>query len=301
MAGISDAPFRSLAWRFGAGYAVAEMVAAGEGLWDTAKSRYRRAVADGVSPRAVQIAGGDPETVADAARRHADDGAEIIDINFGCPAKKVCRKAAGSQLLRDPDLVEAIVRAAVAQVDVPVTVKMRSGWSPELRNGVDVAARLEQAGVAAVTVHGRTRACAFGGSAEHDTVAAIKARVRIPVIANGDIDSAQRARAVMAATGVDGVMIGRAALGAPWLPGVIAGALPSEPTNAERWKIMAEHVALLHGFYGGDRGVRIARKHVQWYLQRMGHGTVMARGFTRLTEAAAQLDWLAGHAMQEAA
>jgi tRNA-dihydrouridine synthase B len=301
MAGISDAPFRSLAWRFGAGYVVSEMVAVNEDLWDTPKSRFRRAVVEGISPQAVQIAGGDPELVAEAARRHAQDGAEIIDINFGCPAKKVCRKAAGSQLLRDPDLVESIARAAVARVDVPVTVKMRTGWSPELLNGVEVAARLEQAGVAALTIHGRTRACAFGGSAEHDTVAAIKARVRIPVFANGDIDSPQRARAVIAATGVDGVMIGRAALGAPWLPGMIAGGVPAQPTLVERWRIMAEHVAMLHDFYGDDRGVRIARKHVQWYLQRMDQDTAFARAFTRLTEAAAQLDWLASHALKEAA
>jgi tRNA-dihydrouridine synthase B len=287
MAGISDAPFRSLAWRFGAGYAVAEMVAAGEGLWDTAKSRYRRAVADGVSPRAVQIAGGDPETVADAARRHADDGAEIIDINFGCPAKKVCRKAAGSQLLRDPDLVEAIVRAAVAQVDVPVTVKMRSGWSPELRNGVDVAARLEQAGVAAVTVHGRTRACAFGGSAEHDTVAAIKARVRIPVIANGDIDSPDKAAAVLAATGADGVMIGRAAQGRPWLlreisARIATGVAAAQPARAEVRDIILRHLDELHRFYGGDRGVRMARKHLGWYLAGQPGGGEWRRRIVRL-------------------
>lgn len=301
MAGITDAPFRSLAWRFGAGYVVSEMLAVNEGLWHTPKSRFRRAVVDGISPRAVQIAGGDADSVAQAARRHAADGAQIIDINFGCPAKKVCRKAAGSQLLRDPDLVEAIARAAVAAVDVPVTVKMRTGWSPERRNGIELAARLEQAGVAALTVHGRTRACAFEGDAEHATVAAIKQRVRIPVFANGDIDSPAKARKVMAASGADGVMIGRAALGAPWLPGVIAGVLPAEPTAAERWSVMIEHVTALHAFYGTDRGVRVARKHVQWYLRRLFDDAVVGRDFTRLAEPAAQLDWLCAHAMREAA
>lgn len=301
MAGITDAPFRSLAWQFGAGYVVSEMLAVNEDLWHTPKSRLRRAVADGVTPRAVQIAGGDAAMVADAARRHAADGADIIDINFGCPAKKVCRKAAGSQLLRDPDLVVRIAAAAVAAVAVPVTVKMRTGYTPEQRNAVELAARLEQVGVAALTVHGRTRACAFRGTAEHDTVAAIKARVRIPVFANGDIDGPERARAVRAATGVDGVMIGRAALGAPWLPGVIAGVLPAEPAHAERWRIMAGHVAAMHDFYGEERGLRVARKHVQWYLQRMYPGCRMTSEFNRLASASSQLEWLSRPVTREAA
>lgn len=291
MAGITDAPFRTLAWRYGAGYVVSEMLTVQEQLWDTDKSRLRRVPVTGIEPRVVQIAGGDPETVADAARRYVDDGAQIIDINFGCPAKKVCRKAAGSQLLKDPDLVTRIVRAAVAAVPVPVTVKMRSGWSNDLKNGVEVALRLQDEGVAAVAVHGRTRACLFAGEAEYDTVAEIKARLHIPVFANGDIDSPAKARDVLARTGVDGVMIGRAALGAPWLLGIIADPTRSEPPTQEKWAVISEHVATLHDFYG-DKGVRIARKHVQWYLARLQPGLDVIKAFHRLDDAAEQLSWL---------
>lgn len=300
MAGITDAPFRALAWRFGVGYVVSEMLASRGDLWDTEKSRLRRAAVGGIRPRAVQIAGGDPETVATAARRHVEDGAEIIDINFGCPAKKVCRKAAGSQLLRDPDLVAAIARAAVRAVTVPVTAKMRTGFAPEMKNGVAIAHRLQEEGIAALTVHGRTRACRFEGYAEHDTVAEIKSRVRIPVFANGDIDSPQAARAVLHDTGVDGVMIGRAALGAPWLLGCIADPARAEPSVAEKWALMTEHVAALHDFYGADKGLRVARKHVQWYLGAL-QVDAPARAFNALCDAAAQLDWLAAMQLGAAA
>jgi tRNA-dihydrouridine synthase B len=295
MAGITDAPFRALAWRYGAGYVVSEMLTAQEQLWETDKSRLRRAPVTGIEPRVVQIAGGDPESVADAARRYVDDGAQIIDINFGCPAKKVCRKAAGSQLLKDPDLVTRIARAAVTAVPVPVTVKMRSGWSNDLKNGVAVALLLQDAGVAAVAVHGRTRACRFAGDAEYDTVAEIKSRLEIPVFANGDIDSPAKARDVLSRTGVDGVMIGRAALGAPWLLGMIADPARAEPSAREKWAVVSEHVAAMHGFYGDDaggRGVRIARKHVQWYLTRMPSGAGAISGFHRLHDPAEQLGWL---------
>lgn len=301
MAGITDAPFRELAWRYGAGYVVSEMLASRADLWDTDKSRLRRASVAGIHPRAVQIAGGDPGTIAEAARRHAMDGADIIDINLGCPAKKVCRKAAGSQLLKDPELVVDIVRAAVAAAPVPITVKMRTGYSPALRNAPELAWRMQEEGVAAVTVHGRTRACRFEGHAEHDTVASIKARLRIPVFANGDIDTPAAARAIMRATGVDGVMIGRAALGAPWLPGLMANPERPEPGPAEKWRVMADHVAAMHEFYGHDRGVRVSRKHVQWYLGAMLPGeAAAARAFNRLNDAAAQLDWLAGMALEAA-
>lgn len=292
MAGITDRPFRELAWRFGAGYVVSEMLGAKGELWDTGKSRLRRAVSAAIEPRAVQIAGAEPREVAEAARRHADDGAQIIDINFGCPAKKVCRKAAGSQLLREPELVAAIVRATVAAVAVPVTVKMRTGWSPEMKNAEDIAYRLQEEGAAAVTVHGRTRACRFAGEAEHDTAAAIKARLRVPVFANGDICTAAQARTVLARTGVDGVMVGRAALGAPWLPGMMADPGRCEPSLEEKWSIMAGHVAAMHDFYGAARGLRVARKHVQWYLAGMAADASLARAFNRLEAAAAQLDWL---------
>ena len=300
MAGITDAPFRALAWRYGAGYVVSEMLAVQEALWDSDKSRLRRVAVAGIEPRVVQIAGGDPATVADAARRHVDDGAQIIDINFGCPAKKVCRKAAGSQLLKDPELVARIVRATVHAVAVPVTVKMRSGWSSEMRNGVAVAEMLQAEGVAAIAVHGRTRACLFAGEAEYETVAAIKARLRIPVFANGDIDSAAKALAVLARTGADGVMIGRAALGAPWLLGMVADPSRREPDILEKCAVISEHVIALHDFYG-DKGVRVARKHVQWYLARLQLNAEVVRGFHRLDDPAEQLRWLRAMAESVAA
>lgn len=300
MAGITDAPFRALAWQYGAGYVVSEMLAVQDGLWNTPKSRQRREPVPGIEPRAVQIAGGDPETVARAARRHVDDGAQIIDINFGCPAKKVCRKAAGSQLLADPELVTAIVRATVREVDVPVTVKMRTGFSPPCRNAVALAYGLQEEGAAAVAVHGRTRACRFEGEAEHDTVAEIKSRLRVPVFANGDIGSPERARRVLETTGVDGVMIGRAALGAPWLLGMIADPRRCEPGPAEKWAVMAGHVRAMHDFYG-DKGVKIARKHVQWYLAGMVDNAALAREFNRLQTPAEQLAWLAAAQARPAA
>jgi len=295
MAGITDAPFRELAWRYGAGYVVSEMLGVRGELWHTEKSRLRRAAVQGIEPRAVQIAGGDAQMVADAARRHADDGAQIIDINFGCPAKKVCRKAAGSQLMADPALMVDIVRTTVAAVAVPVTAKMRTGYCPEKRNAAEIAHRLQEEGIAAVAVHGRTRACRFEGEAEHDTVAAIKARLRVPVFANGDIRSPAAARAVLARTGVDGVMIGRAALGAPWLLGMVADPARPEPGLEEKWRVIGEHVAALHRFYGAGRGLKVARKHVQWYLEGLGCDPRAddAQAFNRITDPAEQLDWVA--------
>ena len=223
MAGVTDVPFRALTWRFGVGHVISEMVGSKAELWNTDKSRLRRGTVDGISPVAVQIAGGDPEIIAEAARRHWQDGADIVDINFGCPAKKVCRKAAGSQLLGDAALVREIIQAAVAAVPIPITIKMRTGLAPDSRNGVEIARIAEGEGVAAISVHGRTRACKFEGAVEFDTIAAIKAAVQVPVFANGDIDHAAVAASVLAQTDADGVMIGRAALGAPWLPGQIAG------------------------------------------------------------------------------
>ncbi len=296
MAGVTDAPFRALAWRFGVGYVASEMLAAGQQLWDSEKSRQRRITVAGIEPRCVQIAGGDPQMVADAARRHWQDGADIVDINFGCPAKKVCRKAAGSQLMKDESLIAAIVGATVSAVPIPVTVKMRTGWSPERRNGTSVARIVQEQGAAALTVHGRTRACRFEGEAEYDTVAEIKSNLRIPVFANGDIDSREKAYWVMQHTDVDGVMIGRAALGAPWLPGLIAHPDRCEPTLSEKWSIVYGHVVALHEFYG-FQGVRIARKHLQWYMARMypgAAGRALARAFNGLEVADQQLRFLAG-------
>lgn len=301
MAGITDAPFRALAWQYGAGYVVSEMLGARGELWETEKSRLRRVAVAGIEPRAVQIAGGDAPSVAEAARRHVDDGAQIIDINFGCPAKKVCRKAAGSQLLKDPDLVTEIVRATVAAVPVPVTVKMRTGWSTDMKNAVEIAHRLQEEGAAAVAVHGRTRACGFEGEAEHDTVAEIKSRLRVPVFANGDIRTPAQARAVLERTGADGVMIGRAALGAPWLPGRMADATRREPSFLEKWAVIAGHVSAMHEFYGEGRGLRVARKHVQWYLARMLDDPLPVRAFNALADAPAQLEWLAAMGTRAAA
>lgn len=298
MAGVTDVPFRSLAWRFGAGLVVSEMVASRVALWDTDKSRARRQAADGVDPLVVQIAGGDPQMVADAARRFWQDGADIIDINFGCPAKKVCRKAAGSALLADEPLVARIIAAAVAAVPIPVTIKMRTGFSPGQKNGTAIARMAEDLGVRAIAVHGRTRACRFEGAVEHDTTAAIKAAVDIPVFANGDIGSAAQARAVLERTGADGVMIGRGALGAPWLPGQIAG-VTGELSLADKLLTLREHVTLVQAFYG-DAGVRVVRKHVQWYLEKLtGLGEPLwrrdlSRRFNTLDNAADQLRLLDG-------
>lgn len=296
MAGVTDVPFRALAWRYGAGYVVSEMVTSQVGLWHTPKSRLRRQPVEGIHPVAVQIAGGDPETIADAAVRHWRDGAEIIDINFGCPARKVCRKAAGSQLLADEDLVRRIIAAAVAAVPVPVTVKIRTGYSPERRNGVEIARIAEGEGAAAIAVHGRTRACRFEGRVEYETIGRIKRAVGIPVFANGDLTDANDVRRVLELTGADGVMIGRAALGAPWLPGQLAG-VTGELSLGEKLEVIREHLEAGHRFYG-EAGARVMRKHVQWYVEKLvGIGDEAwrrgwIRGFNGLTGGAEQLDYL---------
>jgi len=302
MAGITDLPFRSLCWRLGAGMVVAEMVSADPKLRQTRKSRLRRVHARESGPRSVQIAGADPQLMADAARYNRDEGAEIIDINMGCPAKKVCQRAAGSALLRDEELVARILEAVVAAVDVPVTLKIRTGWSPDERNGVAVARIAEASGIAALAVHGRTRADRFNGAAEFATVAAIVATVGIPVLANGDIDSPERAAAVLAETSAAGVMVGRAAQGRPWLCGQIAawvehGVRLPDPDPASQLRLLAEHVEALHDFHGVERGLRIARKHVGWYLQASGMAEDQqrrfARDFNRIEAGAAQLASLA--------
>ncbi|MGI9287069.1 MAG: tRNA dihydrouridine synthase DusB [Pseudomonadales bacterium] len=275
MAGVTDLPFRRLCHRLGAGMVVGEMLTSDTKLWSTPKSQRRLSFCDEIEPRAIQIAGADPEFMADAARQAEQRGAQLIDINMGCPAKKVCNKAAGSALLRDEKLVERILRSVTQAVAIPVTLKIRTGWSVEQRNGLNVALLAEQNDIAALTVHGRTRACGFHSAAEYDTIAAIKARVSIPVIANGDISSASKALEVINRTGADGVMIGRAALGKPWIIHQIAEflkngiQLPNLDVQSVH-KIMLEHVNALHGFYGEFSGVRVARKHVGWYLQNLG-------------------------------
>ena len=295
MAGVTDLPFRRLCRRLGASLAAGEMLSADARLWDTLKSRRRRDHSGEPGPRVVQIAGGDPQMVADAARRNADAGAEIIDINMGCPAKKVCNKAAGSALLRDESLVAAILEATVRAVEVPVTLKIRTGWEPSARNGVRIARVAEQAGVQALAVHGRTRACLFAGEAEYGTIAEIKQAVRIPVIANGDIDSAAKALRVMAATGADGVMVGRAAQGRPWIFREIEAALagrplPLEPGPIAVRDIMLAHLRDLYDFYGPEAGVKIARKHIGWYCRERPQALAFRQSVMLVESAEQQLD-----------
>jgi len=270
MAGVTDRPFRMLCRRLGAGVAASEMVTSDVRLWQTRKSRRRLDHAGEPAPRVVQIAGGDAAMMTEAARQNAAAGAQIIDINMGCPAKKVCNKAAGSALLRDAGLVASILEAVVRSVDVPVTLKMRTGWDAANRNGVAIARIAESAGVAALAVHGRTRADHYQGAAEYQTIRAIKAAVRIPVFANGDIDSGAKARAVLEQTGADGLMIGRAAQGRPWIFREIrhfldTGLTLPEPAPSEVRDIMLAHLEQLYAFYGEHAGVRVARKHLGWY------------------------------------
>lgn len=304
MAGVSDRPFRTLCRRFGADYAVAEMVTSDERLWHTDKTRARLDLQGEATPRVIQIAGADPRMMADAARRAAQLGADIIDINMGCPAKKVCNRAAGSALLRDEALVANILAAVCAAVSIPVTLKIRTGWSPTERNGVRIARIAEAAGVQALTVHGRTRACAYREAAEYTTIAAIKRAVRIPVIANGDITSPARAAEVLALTGADGLMIGRAAQGNPWLFAAIkaarAGRRWSAPPLNERIAVMQEHLQGLHDHYGASAGLRIARKHLGWYFDAAGCAPTLRMEFNRIESAAAQIAWLASVAADRA-
>ncbi|MCP5142598.1 MAG: tRNA dihydrouridine synthase DusB [Chromatiales bacterium] len=274
MAGITDLPFRTLCRELGVGWTVSEMVTSRPDLRASRKTQLRLRHGDGgIGPRIVQIVGADPDLLADAARFNVEQGADIIDINMGCPAKKVCNVASGSALLRDEALVASILEAVVAAVDVPVTLKTRTGWDHETRNAVGIARVAEAAGIQALTLHGRTRADRFTGEAEYDTIAEVKATVSIPVIANGDIDSAAKAHAVLAATGADAVMIGRAAQGRPWLPGQIARELPgiatTAPDIAAIHALMHRHLDDMHAFYGEHQGVRIARKHIGWYLDAL--------------------------------
>ncbi|WP_432698719.1 tRNA dihydrouridine synthase DusB [Marinobacterium sp. YM272] len=294
MAGVTDRPFRTLCKRMGAGLVVSEMVTSDSRLWNSRKSSLRLDHSGETEPRSVQIAGGDPEMMADAARMNAERGAQIIDINMGCPAKKVCNKAAGSALLRDEQLVAEILDAVVSAVDIPVTLKIRTGWSPEQRNGERIADLAEQAGIAALAVHGRTRADRYQGYAEYDTIARIVNRVSIPVIANGDIDSPVKARQVLDHTGAAAVMIGRAAQGRPWLLRQIDAYLRhgeqlAEPETAEVLSILTGHLQELYDFYGEFMGVRIARKHVGWYLQQHPEAAGFRKHFNQLETASDQV------------
>jgi tRNA-dihydrouridine synthase B len=272
MAGVTDKPFRQLCKRLGAGFAMSEMTTSDPRLWRTAKSLHRMDHAGEPAPVSVQIEGSVPETLADAARYNVDHGAELIDINMGCPAKKVCNAWAGSALLADESLVGRICRAVVAAVDVPVTLKMRTGQTPDTRNALAVAHIAEDAGIAALAVHGRTRSQKYEGHAEYDTIAAVKAAVAIPVFANGDIDSPEKARRVLDYTRADGLMIGRPAQGRPWIFREIAHYLATgqrlpEPDLAEVRDVLLGHLEDLYAFYGEPAAVRIARKHLGWYAR----------------------------------
>ena len=274
MAGVTDRPFRILCRNFGAGLAASEMLTADTRLWNTSKSRRRMDHEGEPEPRVVQLAGADPQALAEAARANVALGAQIIDLNMGCPAKKVCGKLCGSALLTDEPLVTRILETVVNAVDVPVTLKIRTGWDPAHRNGVNIAGIAETCGIAALAVHGRTRADFYNGEAEYATIRDIKARVRIPVFANGDVDTPQKAREVLDFTGADGVMIGRASHGAPWIFRTVNAHLQSgiaTPTlqRAEVRDIILAHLDSLYFFYGEECGVRIARKHLGWYCEQL--------------------------------
>ena len=290
MAGVTDRPFRMLARRFGAGLAASEMLTSDTSLWHTAKSRHRLDHIGEPEPRVVQLAGAEPAAIARAARLNVDMGAQIIDINMGCPAKKVCGRSCGSALLRDEALVAAILDAVVRAVDVPVTLKIRTGWDRDSVNGVRIAQLAENHGIQSLAVHGRTRADRYEGHAEYDTIRHIKSMVRIPVFANGDIDSPQKAQSVLALTGADGVMIGRASHGAPWIfrdvNALLDGGTRSDALAPWQLRdIILEHLVSVYGFYGESAGVRIARKHISWYCERLSlpesvRKTLLAAGNT---------------------
>ncbi|EOC1334082.1 tRNA dihydrouridine synthase DusB [Cronobacter turicensis] len=297
MAGITDRPFRTLCYEMGAGLTVSEMMSSNPEVWASDKSRLRMVHVDEPGIRTVQIAGSVPEEMAEAARINVDNGAQIIDINMGCPAKKVNRKLAGSALLQYPELVKSILTAVVNAVDVPVTLKIRTGWDPANRNCVEIAQLAEECGIQALTIHGRTRACLFQGDAEYDSIRTVKQKVSIPVIANGDITSPHKARAVLDYTGADALMIGRAAQGRPWIFREIqhyldTGELLPPLPLAEVKRLLCAHVRELHDFYGQAKGYRIARKHVAWYLQEHAPDDQFRRTFNAIEDASEQLEAL---------
>ena len=293
MAGITDRPFRRLARRFGAALAVSEMLSSRPELRDSRKTRLRMDHAGEPGPISVQIAGSDPAQLADAARFNVAHGAEIVDINMGCPAKKVCNVAAGSALLQDEDKVARILDAVVRAVDVPVTLKIRTGPAPERRNALNIARIAEAAGIRMLAIHGRTRACMFEGQAEYDTIAEVKARLRIPVIANGDVRTPEEAKRVLAATGADGIMIGRAAQGRPWLFREIAhylatGERLAPPVPAEMGAVLIEHLEGLDSLYGAEHGARVARKHIGWTVRELPGGETLRSIANGMQNVAAQ-------------
>ncbi|MCK0506878.1 tRNA dihydrouridine synthase DusB [Aromatoleum anaerobium] len=296
MAGVTDRPFRQLCKKLGAGVAVSEMVTSNSLLYGSAKTRRRAEHAGEVEPISVQIAGADPAMMADAARYNADNGAQIIDINMGCPAKKVCNVMAGSALMQNEPLVARILEAVVAAVPgTPVTLKFRTGWNRDNRNAPAIARIAEASGIRAVAIHGRTRADQYTGNAEYDTIAEVKSLVKIPVIANGDITTPEKARYVLDYTGADGVMIGRAAQGRPWIFREIehylaTGTLLPLPLVAEILQVCREHLGDLYAFYGEETGVRIARKHISWYTKGLVGSAAFRRTMNQLSDVREQLE-----------
>lgn len=294
MAGITDQPFRRICSNYGAGLTFSEMMSTNPQVWHTEKSKFRLAHHQEIGINAVQIVGSDPVEMAEAAKVNVEYGAEIIDINMGCPAKKVNRKTAGSALLQYPDLVQRILENVVNAVTVPVTLKIRTGWDRQNRNCIQIAKIAEQAGIQALTIHGRTRECLFQGKAEYEHIKAVKQAVSIPIIANGDIDSAEKAEFVLDYTAADAVMIGRGALGQPWLFREVKELLESKsrrskPDFAEKRTIILQHIAELHQFYGSEKGYRIARKHVGWYLDHLQMDSGFKRAFNTITNPSEQL------------
>ena len=294
MAGVTDRPFRQLCKTLGAGMAVSEMVASHSLLWGSEKTRRRANHEGEVDPIAVQIAGADPRMLAEAARYNVDQGAQIIDINMGCPAKKVCNVMAGSALLNNEPLVGRILGAVVTAVAVPVTLKIRTGWDRSNRNALRVARIAQDAGIQALAIHGRTRACGFSGEAEYDTIAAVKSEVKVPVIANGDIATPEKAKHVLDVTGADAVMIGRAAQGRPWMFREIQHYLDTgdrlpPPEVAEIHRVLVAHLHELYEFYGEHTGVRVARKHISWYTKGLAGSAAFRHAMNRLETRLEQL------------
>lgn len=296
MAGVTDRPFRQLCKQMGAGMAVSGMVTSNSLLYGSSKTQRRANHAGEVEPRSVQIAGADPAMMAEAARYNVERGAQIIDINMGCPAKKVCNVMAGSALLQNEALVGKILTAVVkAAQDVPVTLKIRTGWDRQHRNALQILNIAENAGIQALAVHGRTRACAYAGEAEYDTIAAVKAHARIPVIANGDITTPEKARFVLEYTGADGIMIGRAAQGRPWIFREIdhylkTGCYLPLPRVAEIHRVLLEHLQDLYGFYGEHTGVRVARKHISWYTRGLANASTFRHAVNQIETTRTQMD-----------
>ena len=297
MAGVTDRPFRQMCKRLGAGLVVSEMLSSNPKVWKSEKSRQRMDHTGETGLRSVQIAGADPQLMAEAAQFNVTNGAQIIDINMGCPAKKVNKKMAGSALLQFPQLVEEIVQSVVEAVDVPVTLKIRTGWDTEHRNGVEIAKIAENNGIRSLAVHGRTRACMYKGNAEYDTIRAIKAAVSIPVVANGDITCVEKAKQVLDYTQADALMIGRGAQGNPWIfreinHYLLTGEKLPAPELAEVQSVLIEHVSNVHQFYGEFLGARIARKHVGWYLADHDKDRRFRARFNAIDDAQEQLDEL---------